>query len=245
MNGDHVLSLTTCFVPQPGQVLLLQSQLQYERHRREVHAERNRRLLAKLKGLRLVEEELHTLRLQLGQNASEMAALRRDADALRRQRNAAETERARVAAQCEARTRETLRQMADVAALKERCEEELADERERARALRRDADRLSGRLFEAEAEMAELRRRAAESRRYQQELKEAQHGLIAAREVASLLRQQIGALPSPASAKFEADELARSYKGAPANGGRGGAPGPVTVTRFVRFRFGVRRFPTL
>lgn len=46
---------------------MLQSQLQFERHRREVHAERNRRLLAKAKGFRLVEEELVTLRLQLAQ----------------------------------------------------------------------------------------------------------------------------------------------------------------------------------
>ena len=50
-----------------GQVLMLQSQLQFERHRREIHAERNRRLLAKAKGFRLVEEELVTLRLHLTQ----------------------------------------------------------------------------------------------------------------------------------------------------------------------------------
>ena len=56
---------------------MLQSQLQFERHRCEVHAERNRRLLAKAKGVRLVEEKLHTLRLKLAQAQSEMTALLR------------------------------------------------------------------------------------------------------------------------------------------------------------------------
>ena len=58
-----------------GQVLMLQSQLQFERHRREVHAERNRRLLAKAKGFRLVEEELVTLRLQLTQVRTQSSPL--------------------------------------------------------------------------------------------------------------------------------------------------------------------------
>lgn len=38
------------------QIQLMQMQLQFERHRREVHAERNRRLLVKLRESRGVEE---------------------------------------------------------------------------------------------------------------------------------------------------------------------------------------------
>lgn len=194
-------------------MLLLQSQLQFERHRREIHAERNRRLLAKLKGLRLVEEELHTLRLQLAQNYNEMVALRRDADNLRRQRNAAETDRMKMSAQYEADTKRMLKEIQEATAAKSRIEDELASARDEARALKNEADKLNARLFESQAEMAELRRRANESRRYQQELKEAQYHLIAARESVNLLQQQLAALPAPASAKFEMDEMTRCFKG--------------------------------
>ena len=62
--------------------------------------------------------------------------------------------------------------------------------------------------------MAELRKRANESRRYQQELKDSQYHLIAARETANLLQQQL-MNPSSAAFKFEMDEMTRTYKGLP------------------------------
>lgn len=192
---------------------MLQSQLQFERHRREVHAERNRRLLAKAKGLRLVEEELHTARLQLAQAQNEMAAMRRDAEALRRGRNAAESERTLAARQFENRIKQMLGEMQEVSSLRAQREEELAAAREEARSLRRETDRLNARLFEADAEMAELRERAGESHRYQQDLKDSQYHLIAARETANLLQGQLAANPTPATTKFEMEELTRTFKG--------------------------------
>ncbi|CAH1785297.1 unnamed protein product, partial [Owenia fusiformis] len=62
-----------------GQILLLHNQLMYERHKRELHAQRNRRLLGKIKHscaleeqnsalldqLRLQENELHNLQVSL------------------------------------------------------------------------------------------------------------------------------------------------------------------------------------
>ena len=136
-----------------------------------------------------------------------------NADNLRRQRNAAEADRAKLSAQCEADTKRMLKEIQEATAAKSHSEDELASARDEARALKKDSDRLNGRLFETEAEMAELRRRANESRRYQQELKEAQYNLIAAREAVSLLQQQVASLPTPASAKFEIDEMTRCFRG--------------------------------
>lgn len=223
-----------------GQVLLLQSQLQFERHRREIHAERNRRLLAKLKGLRLVEEEMHTLRLQLAHDNTEMTALRRDVDSFRRQRNAAENDRSKMSAQLEASVKDMIKEIEDLKAIKNQRDEELASVREEARYLKRDADKLSARLFETEAEMAELRRRANDSRRYQQELKEAQYNLIAARETANLLQQQVASLPSPAGAKFEIEEFTRCYRGKKRKRGRGTRL-PIRIG-ILRFRFDGYRY---
>ena len=70
---------------------------------------------------------------------------------------------------------------------------------------------MNAALFNAEAEMAELRRSAAESRRYQQDLKDSQYHLIAARETANLLQQQL-LHPSSAGSKFEMEEMTRTYK---------------------------------
>lgn len=195
-----------------GQVLMLQSQLQFERHRREVHAERNRRLLAKAKGVRLVEEELHTLRLQLAQAQSEMTALRRDAESLRRSRNTAEAERNAAIRQFESRTKQMLQELQEQASLKAQIDEELVSAREEARLLRRDTGKLQAILFNADAEMGELRKRAGESHRYQQDLKESQYHLIAARETANLLQQQL-INSTAAAAKFEMEELTRTFKG--------------------------------
>lgn len=212
INGAFFLLLLLPFRIFVGQVLMLQSQLQFERHRREVHAERNRRLLAKAKGLRLVEEELHTLRLQLAQAQSEMAALRRDADSLRRSRNAAEAERNAVIRQFEQRTKQMLQELQDLSSLKAQREEELGAARDEARLLRRETGKLHACLFEAEAEMAEMRKRASESHRYQQDLKISQYHLIAARETANILQQQMSN-PVSATAKFEIEELTRTFKG--------------------------------
>ena len=195
-----------------GQVLMLQSQLQFERHRREVHAERNRRLLAKAKGVRLVEEELHTMRLQLVQAQNEMTAVRRDADAMRRFRNTAEAERSQAVLQFEELTRKMLQEVQDLTAAKCQREEELAAARDEVRSLRREADRLHAQSFAVKAEMNELRRQANESRRFQQDLKDSQYHLIAARETANLLQQQL-MNPSGSVLKYEMEEMTRAYKG--------------------------------
>ncbi|XP_057367678.1 hamartin-like isoform X1 [Daphnia carinata] len=194
-----------------GQVLMLQSQLQFERHRREVHAERNRRLLAKAKQGRLAEEELHTMRLQLVQAQNEMAAVRRDADTMRRLRNAAEAERAQAVLQFEERTKKMLQELQDLSADKSQREQELFAAREEARSLRREADRLHAQSFAVKAEMNDLRRQANESRRFQQDLKDSQYHLIAARETANLLQQQL-MNPSGAVLKYEMEEMTRAYK---------------------------------
>ncbi|KAK4025492.1 hypothetical protein OUZ56_014557 [Daphnia magna] len=194
-----------------GQVLMLQSQLQFERHRREVHAERNRRLLAKAKQGRLAEEELHTMRLQLVQAQNEMAAVRRDADTMRRLRNAAEAERAQAVLQFEERTKKMLQELQDLSADRGQREQELFAAREEARSLRREADRLHAQSFAVKAEMNDLRRQANESRRFQQDLKDSQYHLIAARETANLLQQQL-MNPSGALLKYEMEEMTRAYK---------------------------------
>lgn len=195
-----------------GQVLMLQSQLQFERHRREVHAERNRRLLAKAKGVRLVEEELHTMRLQLVQAQNEMTAVRRDAETMRRFRNVAEAERAQAVLQFEERTKKMLQEVQELSAAKSQREEELMAAREEARLLRRETDRLNAQSFADKADLNDLRRLANESRRFQQDLKDSQYHLIAARETAILLQQQL-MNPAGAVLKFEMEETTRAYKG--------------------------------
>lgn len=191
---------------------MLQSQLQFERHRREVHAERNRRLLAKAKGLGLIEGELQSLRLQLVQAQNEMAALRRDGENLRRQRHLAETERNQSVLLLEQRTKQMMQELQDLAAIKNQREEDLQKALNEVRTLRRETDQINACLFDADAEMAELRRRANDSHRYQQSLKDSQFHLIAARETANMLQQQL-MNPTSGVAKFEHEELTRSFKG--------------------------------
>ena len=60
--------------------------------------------------------------------------------------------------------------------------------------------------------MDDLRRRANESHRYQQDYKESQFMLIAARESVAVLQQQL-AQPFAAHSKFEVEEVTKSFKG--------------------------------
>ena len=155
---------------------------------------------------------MHTLRLQSVQTQNEMAALRRDADHVRRSRNTVENERNGAARQFELKLKQVALELNDLAAAKELVDEQLAKVREENGHLKRTCQQLQAVLFDAEAEMAELRRRSNDSRRYQQELKESQYQLIAAREAAGVLQHQL-LHPAGSHNKHELEELTRSFKG--------------------------------
>ncbi|XP_058461121.1 hamartin [Malaya genurostris] len=68
-------------------ITLLCLQLQYEKHRREIHAERNRRLLGKSRVIRGLEQENETLKDQVSQLTKEISSLNTELAALRRKTN--------------------------------------------------------------------------------------------------------------------------------------------------------------
>ena len=140
-----------------------------------------------------------------------MTALRRDADLLRRSRNCVENDKNASMRQSELRLKQCYHDIEELNSAKKSCEEELAAVKEQLCIQQRKTDKLNAALFDADAEMAELRKAAAESRRYQQELKDSQYHLIAARETANLLQQQL-LNPSSTAGKFEIDEMTRTYK---------------------------------
>ena len=79
------------------EITLLHNQLLYERYRREILGNRNRRLLGKTKSSRILEEENNALRDQLLLVKSEIGDLHRQIEEIRREKHEVEEERAQTA----------------------------------------------------------------------------------------------------------------------------------------------------
>lgn len=176
------------------QLKLLHIQLQYERHRREVHAIRNRRLLGESRSNRALEEHNAALRDQLGLLQREIESLHGQLKAKQSRAEIREIElREKVNYwhdQCIVATEEN-------GALRDRAEQATRDLAERTREAKEAQDRcgkVEAKLFEAEREMAEAIAQAKDAQRYADELKKTRVDLLLAGELNQRYRDRMATI---------------------------------------------------
>ncbi|XP_058115728.1 hamartin isoform X2 [Anopheles coustani] len=164
-------------------IRLLLLQLQYERHRREIHAERNRRLLGKSRKIRALEQNNDALKDQVARLTREIASLNAELSLVRRKTNAELQEASR---EC-VRWKEALygeqergkELMLKIEALQVAMKDETAQRRE----VQIQLEQAQGELFDLRNELRQALGKADLGQQYREELTRLQSELIMLGEV--------------------------------------------------------------
>ncbi|XP_049276880.1 hamartin [Anopheles funestus] len=172
-------------------IRLLHLQLQYERHRREIHAERNRRLLGKSRKIRALEQNNEALKDQVARLTREIASLNAELSTVRRKTNAELTE---VSREC-VRWKESLYQE------QERCKElqlkiealqvVIKDESAQRREVNLQLENAQGELFDLRNELRKAMGKADLGQQYREELTRLQSELIMMGEVQLRFKEKL------------------------------------------------------
>uniref|UniRef100_A0A182SV70 Uncharacterized protein n=1 Tax=Anopheles maculatus TaxID=74869 RepID=A0A182SV70_9DIPT len=175
-------------------IRLLHLQLQYERHRREIHAERNRRLLGKSRKIRALEQNNEALKDQVARLTREIASLNAEFSTVRRKTNAELTEASR---EC-VRWKESLYQE------QERCKElklkiealqvVIKDESAQRREVGLQLENAQGDLFDLRNELRKAIGKADLGQQYREELTRLQSELIMMGEVQLRFKEKLAEL---------------------------------------------------
>lgn len=176
-----------------GQVCLLYVVLLYERHRRDVHMERNRRLLAKAKKILALEEQTAAYKDQLFLLELE---IRQYEERLQKSSQEAKKEKAELEGaikMLESKIAE-LQMKNEVLTRENRSMAEQMRHTESARAtLQKEVDRNASLLMEMDMELETARSRAAMSSNYRQQVESLQKELVALGEMYKRLEARLQA----------------------------------------------------
>ncbi|XP_053657961.1 hamartin [Anopheles marshallii] len=172
-------------------IRLLHLQLQYERHRREIHAERNRRLLGKSRKIRALEQNNEALKDQVARLTREIASLNAELSTVRRKTN---TELKEVSLEC-VRWKESLYQEQErskelqlkIEALQVVIKDESAQRREVNLLL----ENAQGDLFDLRNELRKAIGKAELGQQYREELTRLQSELIMMGEVQLRFKEKL------------------------------------------------------
>uniref|UniRef100_A0A182PMZ7 Uncharacterized protein n=1 Tax=Anopheles epiroticus TaxID=199890 RepID=A0A182PMZ7_9DIPT len=175
-------------------IRLLHLQLQYERHRREIHAERNRRLLGKSRKIRGLEQNNEALKDQVARLTREIATLNAELGTVRRKTNAELTE---VSREC-VRWKESLYQE------QERCKElqlkiealqvVIKDETAQRREVNLQLENAQGELFDLRNELRKAVGKADLGQQYREELTRLQSELLMMGEIQLRFKEKLAEL---------------------------------------------------
>ncbi|XP_011495436.1 PREDICTED: hamartin [Ceratosolen solmsi marchali] len=191
------------------QIQLMQMQLQFERQRREVHAERNRRLLGKLRDSRALEElnSAMTNRLKLAEN--EIETLKSELSLSNMEARTGENKLLETIHHCQTKYKEEQQQNA---ALKDRIEhlqDELKNEKKKVMDHEKQTRAAEATLFEAAHQLKEALRAANQSEELKRVLDAVQKRFILLGEAQGRIQEKMG---GPIHmAKQEAAQIQRSW----------------------------------
>ncbi|XP_014276292.1 hamartin isoform X2 [Halyomorpha halys] len=194
------------------QLVLLTLQLQFERHRREVHAERNRRLLGRYRENRVLEEHNSALRDQVTLLQRETEMLHKNLERFRNEAKEEEEQHRRSIAFWEEQNLTLRNKLKDATELVKQLKEDLKEDR-------RKREIIAKGYAELESEVFDLRnmkkdailavQRAAEMKA---ELANLQHHLVSAGELELRLKSWIDDLLLTANADEQARMKMNAYE---------------------------------
>jgi tuberous sclerosis 1 len=192
-------------------IQLLNLQLQFERHRREVHAERNRRLLGKSRGLNNLESKNATLNDQVTRLNADILQLNATLNSSRRQFNAKEEEFLKEVTDWKRKYNhevdENKRLHGTVETLQARLEEETKNRKETSL----EIERLRADLLDLRNDHHQARIQADLGQQYKAELIRLQHEMVVMGEIQVKCKEKLAELHSYEARDMQMEELTMAY----------------------------------
>lgn len=176
------------------QLSLLMLHLQFEKHRREVHAERNRRLLGKSRNNRALEEHNSALKDQVALLHDEIESLRKELDRSKREAKINSDELQKDLNYWQEQSGALQRKFKDAEGKINLLEETLKEEERRATTIAKEYTFSQAAMFKLENTLEGAKAAANAGRETRTELAILQHRLTCAGEVETRLRAKVDAL---------------------------------------------------
>lgn len=193
------------------QIQLLNLQLQFEKYRREVHAERNRRLLGKSRNNRALEEHNSALRDQLSLLQKEIEILKTELEKNKTQAASQTQQLTETISNYKKENSELQKECKDV---KDRCmafELELKQERDKTAAVTKEMNETKAVLFDTCNELQQAQSMANAGRELRDELQMLQREITLGGEVQQRYREKITYLLHTSQRSTEANLAHDSY----------------------------------
>ncbi|XP_012279435.1 hamartin [Orussus abietinus] len=191
------------------QLQLMQMQLQFERQRREVHAERNRRLIGKLRDSRALEEHNSALLDRLRMVEKELENLKNELDRNKRETRQAEERHAEALRHWQSKCVEEQQQNKLLRERSESLELEIKQEKKKLASCERETRSAEAALFDAAHQLKDALKAANRGEELKRTLDTVQKKFLLLGEAQSRLRERSGGPMS--MARQEAAQIQRAY----------------------------------
>ncbi|XP_053682684.1 hamartin [Sabethes cyaneus] len=175
-------------------ITLLTLQLQYEKHRREIHAERNRRLLGKSRVIRGLEQNNDTLKDQVSRLTKEISSLNLELAELRRKTNADWNKSSSEVIELKERYVVEVKKSQDLQTQIKELENALIEETRAHKDQSMAVEQARGELFDLRNEMQQALQKADLGQQYRDELTRLQCELILMGEIQLKCKERLGHL---------------------------------------------------
>lgn len=192
-------------------ITLLSLQLQYEKHRREIHAERNRRLLGKSRVIRALEQNNEALKDQVARLTKEISSLNTELTGLRRKANIDWTKSSAEVIELKERYTVETRKNQDLQVKIKELEMALSDETRSRKEQTTALEMARGELFDVTNEMARALHKADLGQQYRDELTRLQCEMILMGEIQLKCRDRLAELDSLKARDVENAMIQETY----------------------------------
>ncbi|XP_058813039.1 hamartin isoform X2 [Topomyia yanbarensis] len=193
-------------------ITLLNLQLQYEKHRREIHAERNRRLLGKSRVIRGLEQNNETLKDQVSRLTKEISSLNTELAALRRKTNSDWTKSSTEVIELKERHTAEIQKNQDLQKKIKELEVSLTDESRARKEQTVAIEQARGELFDLRNEMQQALFKADLGQQYRDELTRLQCELILMGEIQLKCKEHLAKLDNMKARDAEIAMIQETYQ---------------------------------
>ncbi|XP_069001422.1 TSC complex subunit 1a isoform X1 [Embiotoca jacksoni] len=176
-----------------SQLLLVHSQLQYERFKRQQHAIRNRRLLRRVINATALEEQSVAMKAQLGVQDEEIRCLKRSLEEEQRRRRDLHQDTQTHTEQLHTHIRQLLLQQQEEQRDAQRLQSELQECQGRLRDMEAELQRANNTAYNAEHQLTQLSLKLFSSEQLQQQIFLLNQQLVLLRETNRALTEQMEA----------------------------------------------------
>ncbi|XP_026199200.1 TSC complex subunit 1a isoform X2 [Anabas testudineus] len=174
-----------------SQLLLVHSQLQYERFKRQQHAIRNRRLLRRVINATVLEEHNVAMKAQLGVQDEEIRSLKLSLEEEQRRYTQLQQDADKHQKQLHAHIQQLLLQHQDEQRHNQRLQTELLECQSRLRDLEAELQRANNQAYNAEHQLTQLSLKLCSSEQLQQQIFLLNQQLVLLRETNRALTEQL------------------------------------------------------